>query len=56
MSRAQRLLDLIQLLRGYRRPLSGAVLAEALRISDCSISGHDKAVIAMATCASLSSA
>ena len=33
MSRAQRLLDLIQLLRGYRRPISGAVLAEALGIS-----------------------
>jgi predicted DNA-binding transcriptional regulator YafY len=33
MSRAQRLLDLIQLLRGYRRPVSGAVLAETLGIS-----------------------
>jgi predicted DNA-binding transcriptional regulator YafY len=33
MSRAQRLLDLIQLLRGYRRPVSGAVLAEALGVS-----------------------
>lgn len=33
MSRAQRLLDLIQLLRGYRRPVSGAVLAGALGIS-----------------------
>jgi predicted DNA-binding transcriptional regulator YafY len=33
MSRAHRLLDLIQLLRGYRRPVSGAVLAEALAIS-----------------------
>jgi predicted DNA-binding transcriptional regulator YafY len=33
MSRAQRLLDLIQALRGYRRPVSGAVLAEALGIS-----------------------
>ena len=33
MSRAQRLLDLIQVLRGYRRPVSGAVLAEALGIS-----------------------
>ena len=33
MSRAQRLLDLIQTLRGYRRPVSGAVLAEALGIS-----------------------
>src|SRR6266705_6358930 len=33
MSRAQRLLDLIQALRGCRRPISGAVLAEALGIS-----------------------
>jgi predicted DNA-binding transcriptional regulator YafY len=33
MSRAQRLLDLIQLLRGYRRPVSGAVLAETLGTS-----------------------
>ncbi|MGD0846732.1 helix-turn-helix transcriptional regulator [Bradyrhizobium sp.] len=33
MSRAQRLLDLIQHLRGYRRPVSGAVLAGALGIS-----------------------
>src|SRR3954451_6726855 len=33
MSRAQRLLDLIQQLRGYRRPVSGAVLAAALGIS-----------------------
>ena len=33
MSRAERLLDLIQVLRGYRRPVSGAVLAEALGIS-----------------------
>jgi predicted DNA-binding transcriptional regulator YafY len=33
MSRAQRLLDLIQALRGYRRPVSGAMLAEALGIS-----------------------
>ena len=33
MSRAQRLLDLIQLLRGYRRPVSGAVLAGALGTS-----------------------
>jgi len=33
MSRAQRLLDLIQQLRSYRRPVSGAVLAEALGIS-----------------------
>ena len=33
MSRAQRPLDLIQALRGYRRPVSGATLAEALGIS-----------------------
>jgi predicted DNA-binding transcriptional regulator YafY len=33
MSRAQRLLDLIQALRGYRRPVSGATLADALGIS-----------------------
>jgi biotin operon repressor len=33
MSRAQRLLDLIQVLRGYRRPVGGAVLAETLGIS-----------------------
>jgi predicted DNA-binding transcriptional regulator YafY len=33
MSRAQRLLDLIQALRRYRRPVSGAILAEALGIS-----------------------
>jgi predicted DNA-binding transcriptional regulator YafY len=33
MSRAQRLLDLIQALRGYRRPVSGSTLAEALGIS-----------------------
>src|SRR4051794_20945317 len=33
MSRAQRLLDLVQLLRGYRRPVSGAVLADELGIS-----------------------
>src|SRR3954469_14464699 len=33
MSRAQRLLDLIQQLRGYRRPVSGAGLAAALGIS-----------------------
>jgi predicted DNA-binding transcriptional regulator YafY len=33
MSRAQRLLDLIQELRGHRRPVSGATLAEVLRIS-----------------------
>src|SRR4029453_3321804 len=33
MSRAQRLLDLIQLLRGYRRPARGALLAEGLGVS-----------------------
>ena len=33
MSRAQRLLDLIQLFRGYRRPVSGAVLADELGVS-----------------------
>jgi predicted DNA-binding transcriptional regulator YafY len=33
MSRAQRLLDLIQELRGHRRPVSGATLAGALGIS-----------------------
>jgi predicted DNA-binding transcriptional regulator YafY len=33
MSRAQRLLDLIQLLRGHRHPVSGAALAEELGIS-----------------------
>ena len=33
MSRAQRLLELIQQLRGYRRPVSGAVLAEVLGTS-----------------------
>ena len=33
MSRAQRLLELIQELRGYRRPVSGAVLAEVLGTS-----------------------
>jgi len=33
MSRAQRLLDLVQALRGYRRPVSGATLAETLGIS-----------------------
>ncbi|MCW3479508.1 YafY family transcriptional regulator [Neisseriaceae bacterium JH1-16] len=33
MSRAERLLDLIQLLRQYRYPVSGAVLAEALGVS-----------------------
>ena len=33
MSRAQRLLDLIQELRGHRRPVSGAVLAEAVGVS-----------------------
>ena len=33
MSRAQRLLDLIQLLRSHRQPVSGAALAEELGIS-----------------------
>lgn len=33
MSRAQRLLDLIQLLRRHRRPVSGAALADELRVS-----------------------
>lgn len=33
MSRAQRLLDLIQLLRRHRRPVAGAALAEELGIS-----------------------
>lgn len=33
MSRAQRLLDLIQVLRQHRRPVAGAVLAEDLGIS-----------------------
>lgn len=33
MSRAQRLLDLIQVLRRHRRPVSGAVLAEATGVS-----------------------
>ena len=33
MSRAERLLDLIQLLRGHRRPVSGATLAAELGIS-----------------------
>ena len=33
MSRAQRLLDLIQILRRHRRPVSGAVLAEELGVS-----------------------
>ena len=33
MSRAQRLLDLLQELRGYRRPVSGATLATSLGIS-----------------------
>jgi predicted DNA-binding transcriptional regulator YafY len=33
MSRAQRLLDLIQMLRRHRRPVSGAALAEALGVS-----------------------
>lgn len=33
MSRAQRLLDLIQVLRQHRRPVAGAVLAEELGVS-----------------------
>lgn len=33
MSRAQRLLDLIQLLRGHRRAVAGAVLADELDVS-----------------------
>jgi predicted DNA-binding transcriptional regulator YafY len=33
MSRAQRLLELIQVLRGHRRPVSGAALAEATGVS-----------------------
>lgn len=33
MSRAHRLLDLIQLLRQHRRPVAGAVLAESLDVS-----------------------
>ncbi|RKP55689.1 helix-turn-helix transcriptional regulator [Pararobbsia silviterrae] len=33
MSRAQRLLDLIQILRGHRMPVTGAVLADQLGIS-----------------------
>ena len=33
MSRAQRLLDLIQLLRRHRRPVAGAVLALELGVS-----------------------
>lgn len=33
MSRAQRLLDLIQLLRQHRRPVAGAILAEELAVS-----------------------
>lgn len=33
MSRAQRLLDLIHILRGYRRPVAGAVLAARLGVS-----------------------
>jgi predicted DNA-binding transcriptional regulator YafY len=33
LSRAQRLLDLIQVLRGHRRAVAGAVLAEELNIS-----------------------
>ncbi len=33
MSRSQRLLDLIQVLRRHRRPVSGAVLAEKIGVS-----------------------
>ena len=33
MSRAQRLLDLIQVLRRHRRPVSGAALADELGVS-----------------------
>lgn len=33
MSRTQRLLDLIQLLRRHRRPVAGAVLAGELGVS-----------------------
>ncbi|HEX9329330.1 MAG TPA: HTH domain-containing protein, partial [Reyranella sp.] len=33
MSRAQRLLDLIQVLRRHRHPVSGATLAEATGVS-----------------------
>jgi predicted DNA-binding transcriptional regulator YafY len=33
MSRAERLLQLMQLLRRYRRPVSGKTLARELRIS-----------------------
>ncbi len=33
MSRSARLLDLIQLLRAHRRPVSGAALAGALGVS-----------------------
>ena len=33
MSRAHRLLDLIQVLRQHRRPVAGAVLAEELGVS-----------------------
>ena len=33
MSRSSRLLDLIQLLRSHRRPVSGRVLADRLGIS-----------------------
>jgi len=33
MSRAQRLLDLIQVLRRHRRPVAGAILAEELAVS-----------------------
>jgi predicted DNA-binding transcriptional regulator YafY len=33
LSRAQRLLDLIQLLRRHRRPVSGAIMADELGVS-----------------------
>jgi predicted DNA-binding transcriptional regulator YafY len=33
MSRAQRLLDVIQLLRSHRRPVAAGRLAEELRVS-----------------------
>jgi predicted enzyme related to lactoylglutathione lyase len=33
MSRSQRLLDLIQVLRRHRRPVSGAVLADAVGVT-----------------------
>ena len=33
MSRSERLLDLLQILRGYRQPVSGQVLADRLGVS-----------------------